>query len=69
MIFFFFPLTCESLGKVFTWCYQDKDQLLTGFFFPGNYSSLGVKKGIIFPETELNFNGDQQIGTYLMIKS
>ena len=67
MIIFFLFFTSESLGKVFTWCYQDKDQLLTGFFFPGNYSSPGVKKGIIFPETELNFNSDQQIGTYLMI--
>ena len=28
-----------------------------------------MKKGIIFPQTELNFNGDQQIGTYLMINS
>ena len=69
MIFFFFPLTCESLGKVFTWCYQDKDQLLTGFFSLETIPNWGVKKGIIFPQTELNFNGDQQIGTYLMINS
>ena len=33
MIIFFLFFTSESLGKVFTWCYQVKDQLLTGFFF------------------------------------